>query len=99
MEPLLDLYQFVHMDYVVAVIMVTELLRYVVRGIDKYVRPRYLSALMGLALFIIWIYAYDEPFNLIKMLSSYSLAVLGYQFIVQPIKQKYFPEVTKKQQE
>lgn len=89
---------YIYPEYTVAVIFLTELIRFLIAGIDQKIKPRYVTALLGLALGVIGIMYYGE-IDIWKAVTSYSIAVTGYQLLWQPIKERFFKGLTQQQKQ
>lgn len=90
-----EIHQYLYIEYTIAVVVVTELLRYLVSGIDRRIKPRYLTAVLGLLLGVIGWYMY-EGIDLWKAIISFSIAIIGYQYFWKPIKEKFLPQLDEK---
>lgn len=90
---------FLYLEFAVAVVLVTELVRYMVKGIDSKIAPRWLSLIIATLLSVAAFYYYKSVIaeHLWKSISSFSLSILAYDLIWKPIKKKIFPGLDEKQ--
>lgn len=90
---------FLYLEFAVAVVLVTELIRFLVKGIDKRVAPRWLSLFVAVLLSVAAFYYYHSEIatHLWKSISSFALSILAYDLIWKPLKKKIFPGLDEKQ--
>ena len=93
----------IYVPYLFVVWLIVEWLRYQFDGIDQRVKPKHLTAIIGIVTGIgLWLLErYGEgvviPFS--KMVVSYFVTTIMYEYMIKPIKEKLFPKFSEKQKE
>ena len=92
----------VFIPYLFALILVVEWVRYQVDSIDKYMKPKHLVLFVGVVL--AWISYFLERLEGVELsfkllLTSFFISTLFYEYVVKPIKQKFFPTFNDKQKQ
>lgn len=100
MEPIFGFAEpHIYLEYTIAIMIVTDLLRYLVKGIDRRIKPRFQTLIVAVVLSIPGYILHMHDFDFFKALTSFAFAIIGYAFVWQPIKEKFFPKVKQTQQE
>lgn len=89
--------EYLYLEYAVAIMIVTEMVRYLVPGIDKKVQPKFVVLIVASMLSIPGYLLYQDTFNLFKSMTSFAFAVIGYDYVWKPLKAKFFPGIDEKQ--
>jgi hypothetical protein len=89
--------RFIYPEYTLAVLITTDLLRFLVKGIDKKIEPKYLCLVIAILL-VIPVYFVHHEYNFWKGLVSFGIAILAYQYIWYPIKKNFFKKFKDKQE-
>ncbi len=91
--------ELIYFEFAVAVVLVTELIRYLVKGIDKRIAPRWLSLFIAIILSVAAFYYYQSVISehLWKSISSFAISIMGYDMIWKPLKKKLLPGLDEKQ--
>lgn len=93
----------IHIPFVLFVYLVVEWLRYQFDGIDRRIKPKHLTLIVGLivALSIYYGEMYFEQVEVpVKILIvSYFVTTISYEYLIKPIKEKFFPWLSDKQKQ
>lgn len=93
----------IYVPYLFFVIVTVEWMRYQFDGIDAKIKPKYLTALVGLMIAVICYFMERSLENvditIVKMIVSYFVTTMFYDLVVSPIKEKYFPNFNNKQKQ
>ena len=93
-----DLSKYIYWEYSLAVLILTEVFRALLKGIDaKLVRfvisdhPKWLSLIVAIVLaFLDWIvFSSGHAFHLWQFVISFGVAVLGYDYVIKLIKDQF----------
>ena len=93
-----DLSKYIYWEYSLAVLILTEVLRALLKGMDaKFVRfvtvdnPKWLSLIVAIVLaFLDWIIlSSGNTFHLWQFVISFGVAVLGYDYVLKLIKDQF----------
>jgi hypothetical protein len=93
-----DLAKYIYWEYSLAVLILTEVFRALIKGIDtKFVRfitaehPKWLSLFVAIVLaFLDWIvFSSGQTFHLWQFVISFGVAVLGYDYVVKLVKDQF----------
>lgn len=85
--------KYVYLEYSFAIWAITETARYSVPQIDKKLKPKTLVLIVSILLSIPGYLMYTTDFDFFKALISFSLSVIGYDYVWKPLKEKFFPTV------
>lgn len=91
-------------EYMAAIVIVVEFIRFLTPGVDKKIAPKFLTAVIGILLGAVGYFTevevqVDLTLFIKKMLFTYAITVMFYQLIVKPVKDRFFPKVVEKQKE
>lgn len=98
----IDLWKYIYIEYSIAVLVCTELVRFFVAKIKyrwaQYIgvdQPKWISLIVAIVLSIAdWVFiGHAETFNFYQMIISFSLSVLGYDYGWKLIKDQLAPLV------
>lgn len=93
-----DLSKYIYWEYSLAVLILTEVLRALLKGIDaKFIRfatidnPKWLSLFTAILLaFLDWIiFSQGNTFHLWQFVISFGVAVLGYDYVIKLVKDQF----------
>lgn len=80
---------YIYPEYVVAVIVITALVRYLFYGIDKAIHAKWITLVIGVVLGVVG-YALktlaSEQYDFFKVLISFGVSTLGYDYLWKVIK-------------
>lgn len=97
------LIQNIHPAYVVIIWFITEWVRYKFNGVDKKIAPKNLVLVVGLVvgacLYFGEGYLEDVVIPFRVLILSYFISTFAYDFVVKPIKAKFFPWLDEKQKQ
>lgn len=83
--------EYIYPEYVVAVVLITALVRSMFKGIDYAVHPKWITLAVAVIMAIVG-YAFkammNEPYQVFKVITSFGLACLGYDYFWKVIKDK-----------
>ena len=85
--------QYLYPEYVITVIVVTALVRYIFKGIDGAIHPKWITLFVGIVLGLVgfaWRTFAAADVSVFKVLISFGVATLGYDYFWKPIKDKFF---------
>jgi hypothetical protein len=93
-----DLAKYIYWEYSLAVLILTEVFRALIKGINtKFVRfivsehPKWLSLFVAIVLAVLdWIvFSSGQAFHLWQFVMSFGVAVLGYDYVVKLVKDQF----------
>lgn len=97
-EFVFNIHDYVYLEYAVAVVFFTELIRYLVKDIDKKVPARWLTAFVAILLSLAAFFYYDgQAEHPWKSLISFAVSIIAYDYFWKPIKSKFLPHFVDKQ--
>lgn len=97
-EFVFNIRDYVYLEYAVAVVLFAELVRYLVKDIDKKVNPRVMTAIIATLLSVAaWFYYDGQAEHPWKSLISFAFSILAYDYIWKPIKTRFMPGFVDKQ--
>lgn len=94
----IDLLKYIYIEYSIAVLVATELVRFFVAklhyGWAQYMgvtQPKWITLIMATVLAVAdWVFIGNaQTFNLYQMLTSFGVAVLGYDYIWKIVKDQF----------
>lgn len=90
-EILNQINHYLYPEYVVAVIIITALVRWLFKGIDIAIHPKWITLFVGVVLAILgfaWKTFAQEEYKIFKVLISFGVSTLGYDYFWKVIKDK-----------
>lgn len=85
----INLLELLQLDYCIALIVLTEVVKYLFTGITKAIHPKFITLFLAIVLAAIFIAIRGmDEFNLYKYLISFGVAVLTYDYAIKIFKDK-----------
>lgn len=89
MELLNFLHPYVYPEYVLCVIVLVELIKWLIPDIDKLIRIRWLTLVVAIILLIVGSKVH-ATYNWWVGISSFGFANMGYTYFWEPLKDRFF---------
>lgn len=90
---------YLYIEYAFAILIVTDLVRFLIPGIDKKIKARWLTFLVAVALSVPGYILHVGDFSIYKALTSFGFAIMAYNYIWKPLKLRLFPGIDERQKE
>jgi len=97
MEFLEVLKPYIYTEYAFGVVAFVEFIRWIVTGVDKVIKPRWLTLIVATFLGVAGYFFQDQDLDIVKAVTSFAFANVAYQYLWEPIKNKFFPTLVEKQ--
>jgi hypothetical protein len=93
--------EYVYLPYLLIVWLIVEWIRYQFDGIDNRIKPKHLTAIVGvftgLSTWLLEKYGEGVTIPITKLLISYFVTTILYEYLIKPVKEKLFPKFSDKQ--
>lgn len=94
--------EYIYLPYLIVVWLIVEWLRYQFYSIDKKIKPKHLTLIVGSIVGVMCYFGeslFGHTVPIKTLLLTYFITTMFYEYAIKPIKEKWFPNFNNKQKE